>query len=116
PSWTGTCTFDHPDRYTFHCGLHPDTMKGSVVVADPPPGSTPTPLPGATPTATATPAPTATTAPQSALRVTVPARHRGRHVRGSVQVASAHSRLEVTVSARVTGRRAVRVGHWLKRP
>lgn len=113
PSWTGTCTFDHPDTYTFHCGLHPDTMKGSVVVVDPPAGSTPTPLPGTSPTPTATP--TATPAPQSTLKVALAARQRGRHVRGSVQVQSAHTRLEVTISAKLTGRKAVRVGHWLKR-
>jgi plastocyanin len=114
PPWTGSCTFDRADTYTFHCELHPD-MKGSIVVADPPPGATPTPLPGTTPTPTPTAAPTPTPQPQSTLKVTLPSRQHGRHVRGSVQVQSAHTRLEVTVSAKLTGRRAVRVGHWLKR-
>jgi plastocyanin len=118
PPWTGSCTFTRADTYTFHCELHPD-MKGTVVVADPPPGSTPTPLPGTSPTPTpvygATPTPTATPTPQRTLKVTLPARQRGRHVRGSVQVQSAHTRLEVTISAKLTGRKAVRVGHWLKR-
>jgi plastocyanin len=112
--WSGSCTFDHAGTYTFHCALHLD-MTGTVVVADPPPGATPTPLPGTSPTPTATPGPTATPAPQSTLKVALAARQHGRHVRGSVQVQSAHTRLEVTVSARLAGRKAVRVGHWLKR-
>jgi hypothetical protein len=91
-------------------------MTGTVTVAAAP---APTPTYGATPTATpapsATPPPTATPGPQSSLKVTLPAHQAGRHVRGSVQVQSAHTRLEVTVSAKLTGRKAVRVGHWLKR-
>jgi hypothetical protein len=90
-------------------------MTGTVVVADP---VAATPTPGGaypTPTPTATPAPTAAPAPQSTLKVTLPAHQRGTHVRGSVQVQSAHTRLAVTASAELTGRRAVRVGGWLKR-
>ncbi len=112
PPWSGSCTFDHAGSYAFVCGLHPD-MTGTVVVADAPPGSTPTPLPGTSPTPT--PTSTAMPAPQSSLKVTLPARQKGRHVRGSVQVQSAHTRLDVSAWAKLTGRRTVRVAHWLKR-
>ena len=33
--WSGTCTFNAPGTYTFHCDLHP-FMTGTVVVEGPP--------------------------------------------------------------------------------
>jgi hypothetical protein len=111
--WSGSCTFDHAGTYPFVCSLHMD-MTGTVVVADPV-AATPTPTGGAYPTPTPPPAPTATPAPQSTLNLTLATRQRGTHVRGSVQVQSAHTRIEVTAAAKLTGRRAVRVGGWLKR-
>jgi plastocyanin len=117
PGWMASCRFDQPGRYTFTCPIHP-AMTGTVTVEAAP---TPTPSPGASPTptpvygATPTPTPTAMPTPQRTVKVTLPAHQQGRHVRGSVQVQSAHTRLEVTISAKLTGRKAVRVGHWLKR-
>src|SRR5262249_35713130 len=41
PGWSGYCTFNSPGTYTFHCALHPEEMKGTIIVSD---GSaTPTP-------------------------------------------------------------------------
>jgi hypothetical protein len=111
--WSGSCTFDHAGTYPFVCSLHMD-MTGTVVVADPV-AATPTPGGGGYPTPTPTPVPTATPAPQSTLKVTLAPRQRGTHVRGSVQVQSAHTRVAVTATAQLTGRRPVRVGGWLKR-
>lgn len=120
PGWSGSCRFDSPGTYTFVCELHP-AMTGKVTVTDPaaptptaPPGATPTPPPGpyATPTPTAEP-------PQSSLRgaVKLAARQRGTHVRGSVKVRTARSRLTIAVSARLPARRkAAVVGRWHRTP
>jgi plastocyanin len=118
PGWSGTCTFDQPGTYSFRCAVHP-TMTGSVTVADP--AATPTPPPGASPTPTptpvygATPTPSPTATQQKTLKVTLAARQAGRHVRGSVQVQRAHTRLDVSAWAKLTSRKAVRIGRWLKR-
>jgi len=57
--WAGNCTFTKAGTYTYHSGVDPDKMKGTVVVhADATPTATPTVT--ATPTATATPTTTAT--------------------------------------------------------
>jgi hypothetical protein len=115
PGWSGSCRFDRPGTYTFVCELHPD-MTGKVTVSDP---ATPTPTP--TPTATPgdpypTPAPTATPL-QSTLRgaVKLASHQTGTRVRGSVRVAAARSRLEVTLAARLPGRhKPVGAGRWRK--
>lgn len=65
PGWAGECTFTAPGTYEFLCRVHPDLMKGKVIVdavATPTPTETPTatPTPTPTPTATATPTPSAT--------------------------------------------------------
>jgi hypothetical protein len=91
-------------------------MTGTVVVAA---ASTPSPTPTATatpdpetPTATpvpgASPTPTATT-PQTTLALELSSRQKGTRVRGSVEVAQAGSRLEVTVRA---GK--AKAGTWVK--
>jgi plastocyanin len=107
PGWSGTCTFDHAGTYGFFCPLHPG-MTGSVIVRDPPPTPTASPSYGSSPTPTPT-------APQSTLAVTLPARQTGTHVRGSVQIQTAGSRLEVTVTAARSPGKPARVGHLLKR-
>ncbi len=41
--WAGNCTFTKPGTYTYHSGVDPDKMKGTVVVhADATPTATPT--------------------------------------------------------------------------
>lgn len=112
--WSGTCTFSAAGSYPFHCDLHAD-MTGTIVVRDPA-AATPTPSPGATPTPPpggpyATPTPTPTADPlQPTLRgaVKLAAHQRGTHVRGSVKVQVARSRLEVALSAK---RSALTGGH-----
>ena len=59
PGWAGYCTFTAPGTYTYHSGVNPDGLKGTVVVHA---EGTPT----ATPTVTATPTATPTTAPTTA--------------------------------------------------
>jgi plastocyanin len=110
PPWSGTCTFADPGTYEFECFIHTPLMKGSIVVEAPS---------AATPTATSTPAPSGTPAPtpdpgpggggttaeqQRALKVTLAASQKGTRVRGSVDVARAGSRLEITLKS---GRLAV---------
>ena len=62
--WSGTCRFDTPGTYAFHCDLHPTLMYGVITVVDPsaPPPSTST---GTTtpPTTTRTTTGTTTTTP-----------------------------------------------------
>jgi plastocyanin len=109
PGWSGTCTFDTPGTYTFHCDLHP-SMTATITVLAPgatsPTSSTTT---GATTTTmttttsattttttTGTPSPpTVPTADRSPLAgsaaraIVIAHRQRGRVVRGSLKVAAA---------------------------
>ena len=50
--WAGNCTFTKPGTYTYHSGVDPDKMKGTVVVHA---EATPTATPTVTATPTATP-------------------------------------------------------------
>ena len=68
PGWSGSCTFDTPGTYSFHCDMHPG-MTGSVIVT----GTTTTTTTSTTTTGTTTgtttattPATTTTTAPSTA--------------------------------------------------
>jgi plastocyanin len=126
PGWSGSCRFDTPGSYSFHCDLHP-YMQGTVVVEDPnaPPPTAPTSPPGTT-----TAPPSGDTAPggpstgpgggsarPGRLGVRVARRQRGAVLRGTV-TRPAGSRIVVkafvsrrALGARPTGRRRpVRVG------
>jgi plastocyanin len=35
PGWSGTCTFNTPGTYTFHCDHHPTTMIATIIVQAP---------------------------------------------------------------------------------
>jgi plastocyanin len=106
--WTGTCTFNTPGTYTFHCDLH-TFMTATVVVAGS--GST------TGTTTTTTPAGGSPLAGKPSRAISVPPKQRGTILRGSAKVSSAGAggRLEVdlSASARSLGRRGsglVRVG------
>jgi plastocyanin len=119
--WTASCTFDAPGSYPFVCDVHPG-MQGTVVVSAPAsltPTATPTPDPGADPVATPTPPPlgsgsgpstSPTATPVTTLKLKLAAKQKGTHLRGTVTVERASSRLEVTVKSGKT-----KAGTWLKR-
>jgi plastocyanin len=80
PGWSGSCTFNTPGTYTFHCDLHPfmtatvtvqapsSTMTGTTVATGTTTTATTTTTPattGTTSTTTTPSASTTTTAPQS---------------------------------------------------
>lgn len=125
--WSGTCTFDTPGTYAFHCDLHP-FMHGTIVVGEPSPPptgtSTGTPPP---PTGTAPPSSTGTApppagpvspgagphgAPLPRLRVSVRHAQAGPVLRGAVTAEAAGWRIGVTAFA---SNRALR-GHRSRRP
>jgi plastocyanin len=91
--WTGTCTFNAPGTYTFHCDVHP-FMTGTVVVE----GSGSTTGAGTGTTTTTGGAPLAG---QPSRAISVAARQRGATVHGSVKLAKAAAggRLEVDLRA-----------------
>lgn len=107
PGWSGTCTFNTPGTYTFHCDLHP-FMTGTIVVEGP--GTTTT---GSPPTTTSPTTTTTTTTPPpppppvaTQARISIPSRQRGRRIAGSVTVPASYAggSLEIDVysgSARV---------------
>jgi plastocyanin len=124
PPWTGT--FADAGTYQFECAIHAPLMEGSIVVqspaasATPTPTATTTPTPTPTPDAGGTPGPSGTTPTtqnpnpqadqQRTLKVTLATSQKGTRVRGSVDVARAGSRLEITLKAGKQG-----VGRYLKR-
>ena len=123
--WSGTCRFDTPGTYAFHCDMHPTVMHGTIVVVDPnappPPttgrsaGTTTAPPPITTTTRTTTGGsrtspgdtpPTGTTGTASAgggspprARLSVAHVQRGTVVRGVVVAPAAGSRIDVTAFA-----------------
>lgn len=119
PGWSGSCRFDAPGTYRFHCDLHLARMQGTVVVVDPnappppPPGTSGTTVTPTTPGQTS-PAPGGGSSPPGQggttvrrLRVSVAHRQQGAVVRGLVQTPLARSRVTVTalVSTRLLARR-----------
>ena len=134
--WSGTCRFDTPGTYAFHCDMHPTLMHGTIVVVDPnaPPPSTTTRSTGTTsvppPSRTTTTAGGGTTSPgdttptgttgttgtpagrAAPLRAGVSIAHvqRGTIVRGVAIAPAAGTRIDVTAFAsnRVLGTRRPR--------
>jgi plastocyanin len=122
PSWTGSCRFNTPGTYAFHCVMHPD-MTGTVVV-EAAGSTTGTTTGGSTsPTSTTTPGSGNSTSPAAKPRATVTRRQRGTVVRGSVTTPAGPSRIVVTafVSNRALSKhrpkkaKRVRVGSQTKR-
>lgn len=122
--WSGSCRFDTPGRYAFHCDAHPLQMRGTVEVVDPnaPPPTTTSPGP-APPTGT-TPAPGgggaggsgtppshgspgSSTAPSLLPRVSARSRQTGSVLHGVVTTPAGRSRIVVTalVSNRALSKR-----------
>jgi plastocyanin len=134
-TWSGSCKFAAAGDYEFMCPLHLN-MEGVVRVKAPAPTPTPTRTPAPTPTRTATPDPDdpnpapapdggspgsgsgsggsggpAAGQPRGALKLRLTAAQRGTRVRGAVEVGKPASRVEVTLTARLSGRN-VRIGRW----
>lgn len=137
--WSGTCRFDTPGTYAFHCDLHA-SMHGTIVVVDtnaPPPTTGGSGSTGTTGGTTGTGAETGSTPPSSGttggsnspppavgrsaprVRLSVARAQRGALLRGSVTTPAAGSRIDVAAlvsnAALATRRlrsraRAVRVG------
>jgi plastocyanin len=133
PGWSGSCQFNTPGTYQFHCDMHP-FMTGSVVVGSPtssppPPGNPPppgsSPPPGNQPPA-ANPLPPSPVArphpgklPGVASRLVLTPIQHGAVVHGSINVARGGSRLAVVVLARRSalgshGSKMVTVGRYVK--
>ena len=116
PPWSGTCTFNAPGSYTFHCDLH-KSMTGTVVVE----AGTSTTSTGSSTTGTSTSGTSMSALPSP--RVSVSRRQRGTVVRGSVTTPAGPSRIVVTafVTNRALGKHRakhalrVRVGSQTKR-
>jgi plastocyanin len=113
PGWGGTCTFNTPGTYTFHCDLHP-FMSATIVVQAP--GTTTTTTTGTTSTghsSTTTPGtttPGTSTAPgggpgpggsplagTAAKAIAIATRQRGAVLHGSVRVSPAGAGGQLTV-------------------
>jgi plastocyanin len=122
--WSGSCTFETPGTYAFHCGLHGSLMTGSVEVVDP---DAPTTGTGPSPTDTG---PGTNTNPPPANppggesnppSVKVTRHQQGTVVHGSVTTPAGTSRIAVTAftaKSALASRRArrVRIGSVTKRP
>jgi hypothetical protein len=87
-SWSGSCTFAQAGEYSFRCYVHPEEMKGKIIVTG---SGTPPP----------SPPPTGSSAGPALKSLRVARRQRGRFVRGSVDVsqAGAGGRLQVDLFA-----------------
>jgi plastocyanin len=120
PPWTGSCRFNTPGTYPFHCDLH-QSMTGTVVVepASSPTDSTTT---GGS-TGTTTPGSGNSTAPTATPVAKVTSRQTGTTVRGSVTTPAGPSKIVVTAfvsnrqlsSHRPKKAKRVRVGSQTKR-
>lgn len=67
--WSGSCRFDTPGTYAFHCDAHPYQMQGIVEVVDPNAPPPPTTTRGTT---TTPPRTTTTTPPRTGTTTTTP--------------------------------------------
>ena len=129
--WSGTCRFDAPGRYAFHCDLH-STMKGTIdVVAATVTTGTTTTSDAPPPTGVTTAPPPSTPAtpggssgrPLAHRRAGIAHRQRGTIVRGRVKTPAKRSRVAVAalVSSRMLAAqpsrdvRKVRVGSDIRR-
>lgn len=101
--WSGTCTFDTPGTYAFHCDLHPTYMHGTITVVDPnaPPPSTSTGTTTTPPTTTTTPG--GTTPGSTAPGSTAPDAGSSPHGRAGVRFAVTHVQYGAVVRGTVTG-------------
>jgi plastocyanin len=100
--WSGSCTFNTPGIYDFHCDEHPTEMKGTIVVqaASQPPATTPTTgTSGAPPPSGSGEVANGQANSLTGNAVQLAASQRGTSVHGSVQVAQNGSTLEVNASA-----------------
>jgi plastocyanin len=97
--WAGSCRFNTPGTYAFHCDMHPTTMKAKVVV-EAPGSTTGTTTGGSTsPTGTSgttTPGSGNSTAPTAKPSAKVTRRQTGTTVRGSVTTPAGASKIVVT--------------------
>jgi len=100
--WSGTCRFDAPGTYAFHCDMHPTLMHGTITVVDPnasPPPPTTTGGSGGSGATSTAPSPVGTTpaggsTPPPALRLTAARAQRGTLLRGVLVVPLAGSRVD----------------------
>lgn len=92
--WAGSCQFNTPGTYAFHCSVHPTIMTGAVIVEAATTTDTNT-----APTNSST-GPTSTTNTTASLlalpRVTITRHQRGVVVRGTVTTPTAGSRIVAT--------------------
>jgi hypothetical protein len=118
PGWSGSCTFNTPGTYTFHCQIHPN-MIGTVVVqaSGTTTGTTTTPSTTTTTTTSATPAhsPSSPLAGSQAKAISIAAVQHGPAVRGSVKVSRAGAGGSLTVDAFAPARSLRGKGHGLVR-
>jgi plastocyanin len=115
--WSGTCTFDTPGTYTFHCDLHP-FMTGTIVV--PGAGTTTTTTTTTTTSTTSPPTTTATTTTTSPAAPTPPTisishRQRGAAVAGVVKIAGSDGSEPLEVDLLVPAHALGLHGHGLLR-
>ncbi len=120
--WSGTCRFDTPGTYTFHCDLHP-FMTATIVVGDapPPPGPTTSASTTSTSTTSATttassPAPPPSSPPRApasplagppARAIVLAAVQHGFTVHGSLRISAAGAGGRAQVQVFAVGHRRV---------
>jgi plastocyanin len=113
PGWAGSCRFDTPGTYTFHCGLH-SFMTGKVEVVDPNAPTTGTTGPGPTNTGPGSGGGGPTFGYETPPSAKVARRQTGVVVRGKVTTPAGPARIAVTAFAAkravATRARRVRVG------
>jgi plastocyanin len=100
PAWAGSCRFDTPGTYTFHCGFHGPSMSGTVIVEGSGSTTGTTGTGGSTSSTgtsgTTTPGSGNSTAPTAKPHAKVTRRQTGTTVRGSVTTPAGASKIVVT--------------------